>query len=299
MSEEYKAPTWKTILAWISVVLGGLTLLGGIISGGGFVHVIGTTLLAAGVALPGAWWFYCEKRDKAFREATIDYPEATGEPDDQTRVFFTAPPEPEKFPRRWPIIAACSVFLLIVGGLLSPSKPDEEESNPTSTQETSLNPSRTIAATKTPTSAREEPAEEEENTEEEPSTEEAAEDNERRSTNTDLDERGEPQRVTVNRSAPQENPEAESDPEPENVEAPAKETPAEDNAGAAEEAAETPAPEAPAPAPEAPAAEENTSGVYYKNCAEARAAGAAPLYPTTPGYSLDLDRDGDGVACEN
>ncbi|MCV7255880.1 excalibur calcium-binding domain-containing protein [Mycobacterium hackensackense] len=36
----------------------------------------------------------------------------------------------------------------------------------------------------------------------------------------------------------------------------------------------------------------------YSNCAEARAAGAAPLYAGQPGYSRKLDRDGDGVACE-
>jgi hypothetical protein len=38
--------------------------------------------------------------------------------------------------------------------------------------------------------------------------------------------------------------------------------------------------------------------VHYRNCAEARAAGAAPLYQGQPGYSPHLDRDNDGVACE-
>ncbi|WP_416062505.1 DUF1524 domain-containing protein [Rhodococcus indonesiensis] len=47
---------------------------------------------------------------------------------------------------------------------------------------------------------------------------------------------------------------------------------------------------APEPAP-APA-------VAYRNCAEARAAGAAPLYAGQPGYSEKMDGDGDGVACE-
>ena len=36
----------------------------------------------------------------------------------------------------------------------------------------------------------------------------------------------------------------------------------------------------------------------YRNCREARAAGAAPLYRGQPGYSARLDRDGDGIACE-
>ena len=37
----------------------------------------------------------------------------------------------------------------------------------------------------------------------------------------------------------------------------------------------------------------------FSSCAQARAAGAAPLYRGSPGYSSDLDRDGHGVACES
>ncbi len=40
------------------------------------------------------------------------------------------------------------------------------------------------------------------------------------------------------------------------------------------------------------------TNVYYANCDEARAAGAAPLYAGEPGYRIGLDRDRDGVACE-
>jgi endonuclease YncB( thermonuclease family) len=36
----------------------------------------------------------------------------------------------------------------------------------------------------------------------------------------------------------------------------------------------------------------------FRNCAAARAAGAAPLYRGDPGYSPHLDRDNDGIACE-
>jgi hypothetical protein len=36
----------------------------------------------------------------------------------------------------------------------------------------------------------------------------------------------------------------------------------------------------------------------YRNCAAARAAGAAPLYRGQPGYAAHLDRDNDGIACE-
>ena len=41
-----------------------------------------------------------------------------------------------------------------------------------------------------------------------------------------------------------------------------------------------------------------SSGTFYKNCSEARAAGAAPIYRGEPGYREKLDRDNDGIACE-
>jgi hypothetical protein len=46
-------------------------------------------------------------------------------------------------------------------------------------------------------------------------------------------------------------------------------------------------------------AEETTPDVYYANCAEAEAAGDAPLLMGEPRYRAQLDRDGDGIACES
>jgi len=37
---------------------------------------------------------------------------------------------------------------------------------------------------------------------------------------------------------------------------------------------------------------------YYASCAAARAAHAAPIHRGEHGYTSELDRDGDGVACE-
>lgn len=37
---------------------------------------------------------------------------------------------------------------------------------------------------------------------------------------------------------------------------------------------------------------------FYRYCADARMAGAAPLHRGEPGYRDALDRDGDGIACE-
>lgn len=48
----------------------------------------------------------------------------------------------------------------------------------------------------------------------------------------------------------------------------------------------------------APAPVREQSSVYYKNCQAARDAGAAPLHRGDPGYRSELDRDGDGIACE-
>lgn len=41
-----------------------------------------------------------------------------------------------------------------------------------------------------------------------------------------------------------------------------------------------------------------SGGRAFRNCAEARAAGAAPVRRGDPGYSPKLDRDGDGIGCE-
>lgn len=56
------------------------------------------------------------------------------------------------------------------------------------------------------------------------------------------------------------------------------------------------------PVPQAPPRQSHAppapSGVYYRGCNEARAAGAAPLYRGQPGYRPEMDGDGDGIACE-
>ena len=54
-----------------------------------------------------------------------------------------------------------------------------------------------------------------------------------------------------------------------------------------------------APPPAAPAASAPSAGVYYANCDEVRAAGAAPIRPGDPGWRKAFDRDDDGVGCED
>jgi hypothetical protein len=43
----------------------------------------------------------------------------------------------------------------------------------------------------------------------------------------------------------------------------------------------------------------NAGGTPYPNCDKARRAGDVPLYRGEPGYSEKLDRDGDGIACDD
>ncbi|MFC9906864.1 excalibur calcium-binding domain-containing protein [Rhodococcus sp. NPDC127593] len=60
-------------------------------------------------------------------------------------------------------------------------------------------------------------------------------------------------------------------------------------------------PPAPAAIPANPPAPTHTapqSSVSYASCADAKAAGAAPIYQGEPGYSTKLDRDKDGIACD-
>lgn len=58
-----------------------------------------------------------------------------------------------------------------------------------------------------------------------------------------------------------------------------------------------PEPEVAAPPPPAPDLPEQPEA-YYKNCAAARAANAAPLRRGEPGYRAALDGDSDGIACD-
>ena len=59
------------------------------------------------------------------------------------------------------------------------------------------------------------------------------------------------------------------------------------------------APSRPIPsASNAPIRPSVSGDVYYRNCTEARAAGAAPVRRGQPGYGAHLDRDNDGIGCE-
>ena len=43
----------------------------------------------------------------------------------------------------------------------------------------------------------------------------------------------------------------------------------------------------------------SSSSVHFKSCKAAKAAGYSDIKKGEPGYSSNLDRDGDGIACES
>jgi hypothetical protein len=51
-------------------------------------------------------------------------------------------------------------------------------------------------------------------------------------------------------------------------------------------------------APPQPPAAQTAEPVFYENCAAVRAADKVPLLRGQPGYSRELDTNGDGIACE-
>jgi hypothetical protein len=53
-----------------------------------------------------------------------------------------------------------------------------------------------------------------------------------------------------------------------------------------------------APPPQPKPAASAAQSVHYAGCNEVRAAGKAPLHSDDPGYSPEMDGDGDGIACE-
>ena len=62
--------------------------------------------------------------------------------------------------------------------------------------------------------------------------------------------------------------------------------------------ASEPPSQSPSPVTSPEADEATESSVYYSGCREVRALGKAPLHADQPGYSPEMDGDGDGIACE-
>jgi outer membrane biosynthesis protein TonB len=166
--------------------------------------------------------------------------------------------------RHWGVIAAVAVVAFIGGGVLLPATEPTEEAE-AAVETTSAAPTSTSTSSPRPTTSTSRPT-----TTARPS----------RTTTTPTTTTREPAPAVAPSSA-------EREPTPERTYTPPP-APAPDPAPA-------PAPEPEYTPPPTPAPE----SVYYANCTAARAAGAAPVLAGQPGYGTHLDRDGDGIGCEN
>lgn len=259
-----KPPVWKPVLAWVGVVLGVLFLAAAVGTlGDGVRGSAGIILWGLAMVIPGAWWIYCERKDRAHAEEDyrLDQQAARAQqsmagfvaPGALTPLTWDTPLTPVK--RRWSIVATISVALFIVAVVVSPPVEAEPEASPspvTNQVETTV--------TTTPSSP--------------PSSTAASE----------------PSVVTVTEVADADEADVPGRPhqpfadQPSDHQyAPVAAVPGYESAPAA----------APAPVAAAPPA-----SAYYPNCSAARAAGMAPILRGQPGYAPKLDRDNDGVACE-
>ncbi len=162
--------------------------------------------------------------------------------------------------RHWGIIAIVSIMMFFIGVVFLPeTESSGEESDPASSSSSSA-----------PSSSVEETTSEETTTSEEPTTTTS-------------------ETPTTESTEPSTEPEQ---PTSEHQEVPTPDNDDDDVDHHHAPPARQIAPARPQPAP-APAPAQ-----YFSNCAEAKSAGAAPLYADSPGYRSGLDRDGDGVACE-
>lgn len=227
--------------------------------------------IALGLFIPGAWWFYCESKDKKTKaeheqsvQAQSHWKEHLDPFKDQAVLAGLAAPfdGPRLFQRRWGWVFLSSFAAFAIAVILTPEVPAASQTN--ETKETSLvttTPSESTTSTTTSSS----------------------------STSTTTTELLSTSSSTTHAPEPTEQqPTEEPYVEETYVEQRQFHTPAPEP---------TPAPQQFVQQPAAPIVQESPS-VYYQNCDAVRAAGAAPLYIGSPGYAPKLDRDGDGIACE-
>lgn len=250
----------------------------------------GGVAIALGLLLPSVWWFYCQEQDRkrfAHHEQTVrknNRPIQFLTSEHAAELLAMAPPEePQPMRRRWPLVALGSVALVGTGGALMPPTDLEPAnlvpaatSSVTSVTTTSKATAKTGATT--PTSTTSDRSEEARRSSEAKQREEEA-------------RRAEEERQRAEQArAEEERARAEQARFEEEARVRAEQEAAE--RAALEEANTQPQGLlAPAPAP--------ARSAYYANCTAVWNDIGGPIYQGQPGYASHLDKDGDGVGCEN
>lgn len=267
-----KPPVWKPVLAWVGLVFGGLVAVVAIATiGDGIRESMAMTLFGLAMAVPGGWWVFCERKDRTHAEEDFLL-DRQAESAQQTMAGYVSPgalsPLTWDTPltpvaRRWPVMGSAAVVLLGVALALMPT-PDPEPAattSPTTATSALTSSARLTASIASTVTTAQTPAESTGST------------------------------VQTGSAAAEATP-VESESKSESVEPEAVAS----DPGQARRYATAPQPTS---APE----QSDTSAptppqVSYADCSEARAAGAAPLFRGQPGYTADLDRDNDGIACD-
>lgn len=270
---RHQPPTSSTVLLWAGVVVGVFLLMESLIPGdtdSSLVSTVGGALMGIALIAACGWPLHLRTSDqKNMDEWTRNEEERVhlaGMLTSEDSVVLagmqpTLPPEPRN--RRWNVVGPTVGALGIAGMTMVGSGAPPPEVNEASVTST-VTESRTVTESVTVSS----------------------------STSSSTSSSS----SSSSSSTPTEEPEVAADTDYDMVDDPTTREPV---APAPARPSRTYTPQyTPAPAPAVEPAPSGGGGVYYANCSQARAAGAAPLYVGSPGYRPGLDRDKDGVACE-
>lgn len=154
-----KPKKWKSVLAWISIIFGGIMILDSF-SGESATEIIGSIVLGLALLLPGAWWMFCNSRDRkaasTYATSMAQHEQLSGllKDSDPTIVSSMGTPErPQVGQRRWGTVAAATIALLIIGGTVTPTpETTAEVTEPAGTPSASTSPT-TSTKSSTPSSS--------------------------------------------------------------------------------------------------------------------------------------------------
>ncbi|UVE95937.1 excalibur calcium-binding domain-containing protein [Dietzia sp. B32] len=123
-------PAWKPVLAWAGLVVGGLVVVAALGTlGSGVIESVAMALIGLAMAVPGGWWVHCEREDRTRAEEDFLLDRQSAEaarsmsgyvsPDALSPLTWSTPLAP--FVRRWPVVGAVSVAMLVLGAALMPT----------------------------------------------------------------------------------------------------------------------------------------------------------------------------------
>lgn len=167
-----KPPVWKSVLAWVGVAVGGLSLMGAVAAvGDGALSVVAMSLFGVALALLGGWWVFCEHKDRTHaeedfqldRQSALAAQSMSGyvSPDALAPLTWHTPLTPVN--RRWPVVGSTAAALFLGSIALMPATEPAPTpvSTPVAATSTVTSTARVTASTTvtpTPTSTTESPA---------------------------------------------------------------------------------------------------------------------------------------------